>query len=252
MNTKEQVLQNCTIQGNVVKLPNIQLERKLYQEVAKSLNLIGGKWTGGKVFGFVFQTDPTDLLDQIANGDKRNLKKEFQFFATPNEVAEKLVMLANDRRSFRENDLILEPSAGQGAIVNAIHKILGFKTLVFGYELMDVNRMMLTKNVVGKFELLGEDFLSHDDDYKFDVIIANPPFSNNQDIDHIQKMYNCLNDGGIMVSIASNSWTTGERKKQASFRDWLSEKNAEIESLSMGTFKESGTLVGAKIIIIQN
>ena len=43
MTTKEQVLQNCTIEGNIVKLPNIQLDRKLYQEVAKSLELIGGK-----------------------------------------------------------------------------------------------------------------------------------------------------------------------------------------------------------------
>ena len=43
MTTKEQVLQNCTVDGNVVKLPNIQLERKLYQEVAKALKLIGGK-----------------------------------------------------------------------------------------------------------------------------------------------------------------------------------------------------------------
>ena len=76
--TKEQVLQDCTVEGNVVKLPNIQLDRKDYQEVAKALELIGGKWKGGKIMGFVFVTDPTELLDQIANGEKRNLKKEFQ------------------------------------------------------------------------------------------------------------------------------------------------------------------------------
>ena len=44
MTTKEQVLQNCTVEGTVVKLPNVQLDRKLYQEVAKALELIGGKW----------------------------------------------------------------------------------------------------------------------------------------------------------------------------------------------------------------
>jgi hypothetical protein len=57
--------------------------------------LIGGKWKGGKVFGFVFATDPTELLDQIANGEKRNLKKEFQFFATPEKLADELVYLAD-------------------------------------------------------------------------------------------------------------------------------------------------------------
>ena len=92
MTTKEEVLQNCTVEGTTVKLPNVQLDRKLYQEVAKALELIGGKWKGGKVFGFVFATDPTDLLDQIANGEKRNLKKEFQFFATPEKLADELVI----------------------------------------------------------------------------------------------------------------------------------------------------------------
>lgn len=78
--TKEEVLQNCTIEGNIVKLPNEQLDRKLYQEVAKSLELIGGKWKGGKVQGFVFTLDPTELLNQISGGEQRNLKKGVPIF----------------------------------------------------------------------------------------------------------------------------------------------------------------------------
>lgn len=77
--TKEEVLQQCTIEGLIVKLPPTQLERKLYTDVAKSLELIGGKWKGGKVAGFVFAVDPTDLLEQITNGEKRNLKKNINF-----------------------------------------------------------------------------------------------------------------------------------------------------------------------------
>jgi hypothetical protein len=64
-------------------------------EVKNKLELIGGKWKGGKVGGFVFQEDPTDMLEQIANGENRKLKKEFQFFATPDELADKLVELAD-------------------------------------------------------------------------------------------------------------------------------------------------------------
>lgn len=74
---KEEILQQCTVDGLVVKLPEVKLERKLYQEVAKVLELIGGKWKGNKVMGFVFNEDPTELLEQIANGESRNLKKEF-------------------------------------------------------------------------------------------------------------------------------------------------------------------------------
>ena len=77
---KIEVLQNCKVEGNIVKLPENQLDRKVYLEVKKSLELIGGKWKGGKVFGFVFNSDPTDLLNKIANGEKRNLKKRISIF----------------------------------------------------------------------------------------------------------------------------------------------------------------------------
>src|SRR3990172_8323735 len=106
MTTKEQVLQNCTVEDNVVKLPSGHLDRKLYQDVAKALELIGGKWKGGKVFVFVFSTDPTYFLEKIANGEKQNLKKEFQFFATPAKLADELVYLAD----LKQHDTILEPS----------------------------------------------------------------------------------------------------------------------------------------------
>jgi hypothetical protein len=244
MTTKEEVLQNCTVEGNVVKLPNVQLERKLYQEVAKALELIGGKWKGGKVFGFVFATDPTDLLEEIANGEKRNLKKEFQFFATPDDLADKLVKLAD----LTNTDTILEPSAGQGAIIKAINKVCGVTPDCF--EFMDVNRAILNKSGL-RFNLIGEDFFNHKGK-KYTKIIANPPFTKNQDIDHLKEMYNCLTPGGILVCITSNSWYTGNQKKQVEFKNWLDEIEANIIDIEKGSFKESGTMVGGKIVIIYN
>lgn len=245
--TKEDVLKACTVEGNIVKLPGIQLERKMYQDVAKSLELIGGKWKGGKISGFVFPSNPTDLLQQIAGGEKRNLKKEYQFFATPDKLADELVRLANiDSPEL----LVLEPSAGQGAIVSALlRKEPGL--VVHAYELMDINRTFLEK--ITDCVILGQDFL---DDQKpssltnFDRIVANPPFSKNQDIDHIQAMYKRLKVGGRMVSIASESWVTGSYKKQIEFREWLSSIGAEIIDVEKGAFKESGTAVGGKIIVI--
>lgn len=242
MTTKEQVLQNCTVEGTTVKLPNIQLNRKLYQEVAKSLELIGGKWKGGKVLGFVFATDPTDLLEEIANGEKRNLKKEFQFFATPEKLADELVYLAD----LKQHDTILEPSAGQGAIIKAINKVCDVVPDCF--ELMDVNTIILNKSRL-RFNLIGADFLSHSGK-TYTKIIANPPFTKNQDIEHLNKMYECLAFGGRLVCITSESWVNGNHKKQVEFRDWLEEVGAEIIDIEKGTFKESGTMVGGKIIII--
>lgn len=258
MTTKEQVLQNCTVDGTIVKLPNVQLERKLYQEVAKSLELIGGKWKGGKVFGFVFPHDPTDLLQQIANGEQRNLKKEFQFFATPADLAKELVELANiDNPDL----LVLEPSGGQGAIIKEIlNKEPGL--IVHTYELMEINRTFLSK--IKDCVILGDDFLDRNKrigqgthtsggshgDLKFDRIVANPPFSKNQDIDHIREMYFRLRKGGRLVSVSSKHWNHSENRKEKEFKQWLKEVKAEIHEVEPGAFKESGTMIGTYIIVI--
>lgn len=240
--SKEEILQQCNVEGNVVKLPNVQLERNEYLEVKKSLELIGGKWKGGKVAGFVFQTDPSDLLSQIANGDKRNLKKEFQFFATPDELADELVYFAD----LKQHDTILEPSAGQGAIIKAINKICDVVPDCF--ELMEINVAVLNKSEL-RFNLIGDDFLNHNGK-AYSKIIANPPFTKNQDIDHLKEMFECLARGGRLVCITSSSWVNGSQKKQIAFREWLDEVKAEIVDIEKGTFKQSGTMVGGKIVII--
>lgn len=239
---KIEVLQNCKVEDNVIKLPDTQLDRKEYLEVKKALELIGGKWKGGKVSGFVFKTDPTDLLSQIANGEKRNLKKEFQFFATPNDLAEKLVFYAD----LKNHDTILEPSAGQGAIIEHINKQCS--VLPDCFELMEVNKIILNKTDL-KFELVGDDFLKSDSK-EYSKIIANPPFSKNQDITHVYKMFDKLNRGGKIVTIMSKHWQNSTNKKETEFRNWLEELEAEVVEINAGEFKESGTSIATVIVLI--
>ena len=236
------ILKQCTVEGLVVKLPAGQLDRKLYEEVANALNLIGGKWVGRKVMGFVFDEDPTDLLAQIAGGENRNLKKEFQFFATPPELAEYVVRMAE----IGPDDMICEPSAGSGSMVNAVQKLFGQTRMVYGYEIMPINQSRLSK--ISHFELLGPDFLACDK--KFDRFIANPPFSNNQDIEHIRKMYDCLQPGGRVVTICSKHYQMASGKKETTFSDWLHELNAYVVDIPAGTFKESGTQIATVLIRI--
>ena len=53
MTIAQEIISNATITGNILRLPAGQLDLKVYQDVAKALDLIGGKWKGGKVMGFV-------------------------------------------------------------------------------------------------------------------------------------------------------------------------------------------------------
>ncbi len=246
MDTKEQVLSKCTVEGTVIKLPAspIPLDRKLYLEVAKSLELIGGKWKGNKIMGFVFPTDPTELLNQIAGGDKRNLKKEFQFFGTPDALADELVILAN----IQKEHTVLEPSAGQGAIIKAIQRHLP-KSVDY-CELMPINQTFLNK--IPFTTMVCEDFLNIPFNCTnfYDRIIANPPFNKNQDIDHVRKMYEVLKIGGRLVSITSTHWQSSSNKKETEFRNWLDKVEAVIQEVPAGTFKESGTNIKTCILII--
>lgn len=240
---KISILQACTVQGQIVKLPDQQLDRQLYLEVKKALELIGGKWKGGNTQGFVFPNDPTPILHQIANGEKRDIKKEYQFFATPMPLANKLVELAE----IEEYDNVLEPSAGQGAIIKAIHRSHPY-TFVHYFELMELNRSFLAD--IPNTEYVNDNFLTVRIPATFHKIIANPPFSKNQDIDHIYKMYECLCPGGRIVSIASKHWQFAQGKKECKFKEWLNSVDAEIIDIQSGTFKESGTNVATCIVII--
>jgi predicted RNA methylase len=246
-----EVLKNSKIEDTIVKLPPDQLDRKIYLEVKSRLELIGGKWKGGKVQGFVFPEDPSELLEQISNCAIRNLKKEFQYFATPDDLADELVEAAfyaiTDSEEDNEDIKISEPSAGQGAIVKAINRYTGGAKDVYCFEAMPTNQTILKKISTVKF--LGDDFLSHSGE-KFDVIIANPPFSKNQDIDHIRKMWDCLNVGGRIVSVASNHWRLSDNKKETEFRNWINSINADVIDIEAGRFKESGTEIAACYVII--
>lgn len=215
--TKEDFLKQCTVVGNVVKVPAEKVDKKIFDEAKKALGKIGGTWKGGKVFGFEFEKDPTDLLAEISSGVKRDIKKEFQFYATPQKLAKKLVGYAN----IQETETILEPSAGRASILEAINS-LGLKLTIHCCELMEDNREILLKRMKElKFNLVGDDFLLYEPKVSYDKIIANPPFTNNQDIRHIRKMYDLLNDCGQVVSISSTSWIQTLGKESTAFRRWL-------------------------------
>lgn len=246
----QEILKQCTVKDKTVFLPNQQLERKDYQSVAKALEGIGGKWNR-KAGGFIFVSDPTELLAKIQGGDKINLKKEYQFFATPDHLADRLVELAD----IQESEFVLEPSAGKGAILKAIRQ-RHRKNQVDCVELMTENAWALTDlintyNWAVTTDVFEEDFLKMEEEAKYNKIVANPPFSKNQDIDHVLKMWQMLEKGGRIVSVMSNHWRNCENRKESEFKEWLESVGGEIQEIEAGTFKESGTNIAACIVIIE-
>ncbi len=92
-----QVLSKSTVDEdkNLLFLPASQLERKLYTDVNKCLESIGGSWNR-KLKGHLFDHNPSyDLDEMIVTGEWTDKKKEYQFFATPKELVTRMIQLAN-------------------------------------------------------------------------------------------------------------------------------------------------------------
>ncbi len=240
----EEILMHCTLENNIMKLPQVQFNKKSYAEAKKWIEEAGGSWQGGKVQGFTFPFNAERVFNILHEGKRCNLQQEFQFFATPPEVADWLVMLAG---GVHEDEKVLEPSAGTGAIIDAIHR--SCKDLVVDcFELMPENKELLSKK--SNINILGDDFTTYDLGL-YDKIIANPPFSKNQDIRHVRRMYEHLNNGGTVAAIMSCHWKIASEKECADFREWLKDVHAKVCDIEEGSFKQSGTGIETTAVIIQ-
>lgn len=239
----QEVLQHCRFENNILYLPDVQLNPKSYAEVKKWITEAGGKWQGGKTQGFTFDFDATRVASILLKGERCNLQKDFQFFATPDTLADWLVSLSD----VKPNYSILEPSAGSGSIIKAIHRV-NPDIEVDAFELMPENRQILEK--LTGVRLIGEDF-TQGVPCLYNRIFANPPFSGNQDIRHVRAMYEALDpNNGEMCVITSQHWCQASERECVDFREWLTEVNAEQHEIPRGAFDESGTNVATMALKI--
>lgn len=91
------------------------------------------------------------------------------------------------------------------------------------------------------------DFLDYNSDKKMEVILMNPPFS--EEWDHIQHAYELLDDGGILISIASAMVIGKESKRGKEFTKWYKEVCGYDYRLPENSFKESGAGVNTKMLV---
>ncbi|MCI8811077.1 MAG: ParB/RepB/Spo0J family partition protein [Oscillibacter sp.] len=241
------ILVECRTEGNTLYLPEGQLDRATYQAVNKVLESIGGKWNR-KAKGHVFADgDPAELLDNvILTGEITDLKKQYQFFPTPRPIAERMCELAE----LDDTCIVLEPSCGKSDLADVVFES-GVEELI-GLELNQEMGKYLSNKPYGTG--IGVDFLKYAQTIghkaPYTRIVMNPPFSRQQDIDHILAAYSILRPGGILVSVVSESPFFRTNKKSVEFREFLEAHDAIIEPVAEGAFKESGTMVRTRLVKI--
>lgn len=238
------ILFECRVENHTIFLPNRLLDRKIYLKVDNCLRSIGGKWDR-KSKVHVFDTDPADAFDNmLASGETTdfvNFKKEFQFFETPPAVLKKML----DMVDIYPGDTILEPSAGRGAIARKLAEITPHVDVV---ELSEENFGHLNGEYRNK---TCGDFLEIEPEPDYNLVMMNPPFTRQQDIDHVNHAFKFLKPGGKLVSVMSEGTFFRTNQKAEKFRDFFLEHFLGSVELEPGDFKESGTMVKTRIIALR-
>jgi phospholipid N-methyltransferase len=141
--------------------------------------------------------------------------------------------------------VVLEPSAGRGRIADAI-----MREDCVDLEMCEINPSNQGVLMAMGYELLTEDFFKHHPGYLYDAIIANPPFSKQQDVKHINRMLDMLEPGGRLVSVASASVLWRDNRLTVEFRERIASLGGRIEPLPEGTFREEGTMVNTCLVTV--
>ncbi|QYY35288.1 class I SAM-dependent methyltransferase [Ruficoccus sp. ZRK36] len=231
------VLERSTITADSLTLPPEQLDRKLYEAVNKVLVAAGGKWNR-KAKAHIFESDPRQRLElALASSRITSEKQELQAFYTPAAVAARVVKLA-----CVSGCTVLEPSAGAGALAKEC-KAQGARSV----DAVEINRDCAKHLVQACDNFVIRDFLSLTPEPYYDRVVMNPPFTKNQDIDHVRHAIQFVRPGGRLVAIMAGN---AERKSFTAMTDDMGDDEVTISMLPDGSFKEAGTSARTLLIII--
>jgi len=225
--------------GTRLEFPRYSINQDAFAVIKRELRK--ADWPYSKVNGIGgFETgmNAEEAYDLLQSG-KYYFQKINQSYFTTQKVARQMVGMAELYNGAK----ILEPSAGEGAIIEAIREVLPI-THITAFEIASY------RDKLSRFDniTVGDDFMHFPITNKFDRIIANPPFKNGLDVEHITKMVDHLRPGGVLVTLSMGSWKTRKGNKYEDFRRLMRIYGAHTIDIPKGTFKDSGTNISTTII----
>lgn len=168
-------------------------DKALRQQAEKVLEAIGAVWVPGVAKEFLghwlFDYEPSQVLDQIVCSGCIPDHKSHQFYPTPEAVALAAIELAD----IQPGHVCLEPSAGQGGLADLMPK--GLTQCV---EISDLHCKVLEAK---GHNVHCADFLKLPANGPFDRIVMNPPYSENRWQAHTEHAATMLKVDGRLVAI---------------------------------------------------
>lgn len=213
-----------------------------YDDLKPVIESMGGHWRE-RVRGFCFSKE------SLKRTNYSQWQESIQFFPTPIDVARRLVKMSGVLNNLDEA-VILEPSAGQGGLLEALPD--NWRKNGYIVEPEPTNADVLTQKGYDVIRTTFEEFYEAHKNNKKDIshVLMNPPFSLGRDISHVQMAYNLLMPGGTLMAIISENTLYYERQSNRDFCDWLKTHNAQIEAVPYGSFIDCGTAIDTVMIKI--
>lgn len=235
---------------------NGQLDRKMYERVNKVLVAAGAKWNRSAQAHVFADVGSIKKLMAAAESGTIQTNQDTGFFPTPKAIVEQMI----DASGIPVRGItmrVLEPSAGEGAIVQAC---IDRGCIVDAVE-MDPDRcakltpLRATNGSGGRLRVVAHaDFMKVKVPFRgkgYDAVLMNPPFANRQDVDHVTRAVAFLKDAdSVLVAIMAAGVTFRSDRKTEAFRELVHDRGGWIQPLSEAAFKESGTNVSTVMVKI--
>lgn len=201
----------------------------------------------GEVSAPDVQDDIWALAERLEKSRSKASDTSMGFFETPYPIAALMTEVSGARGN------LLEPSGGRGNLVRFVKdnpKVTSIKIIEARRDNADY-----LKGQYGDRVTQG-DFLEEADSLgKFDTIHMNPPFERvagvgAQDVAHVMKAFDLLEDNGRLVAIMGEGAFFRNYQQEREFRQWLDDRGAIVVKLPENAFKNSGTGVRTRMVIL--
>lgn len=203
----------------------------------------------GEYYGAVIPDDHDEGDASGLHTPKTSLAKNYGFFPTPDAAADLLfehVPLYREKGA--EPATVLEPSAGTGNLARrAADK--GATVDCIEYQPALAERLKHGRRFR---RVLTGDFLLAQPDRLYDVVVMNPPFDRERDIDHVMHALKFLKPAGCLVAIMSAGTEFRETRKSTAFRAHIESMGGKFRDLPAGSFSASGTNVNTVMLRVWN
>jgi 16S rRNA G1207 methylase RsmC len=169
------------------------------------------------------------------------------YFPTPRALAEELIALAD----IRAEHLVLEPSAGRGAIAGLLAEVVPAERLYL-VERDPTHHQALERAGYRPPQLICGDFLTTTAlPGRFERIVMNPPFEQRQDVAHVMHAYRLLSPGGRLAAITSAGVAFRTDAATRGLHELIERSDGgSITENPPDAFKESGTSVNTLTIAL--